>query len=159
MSIHVAVQTEPFHLEEAIEALRAQRTEIGALVTFTGYVRDFNERPDVEALVLEHYPGMTEGVLLHLAQEAQARFELTGVHVIHRVGRLTPGDPIVLVITASAHRQQAFDACAWLMDLLKTRAPFWKKEQTATGDYWVSARSTDTDAAQRWEGECPTSPL
>ncbi|WP_416886802.1 molybdopterin synthase catalytic subunit MoaE [Marinospirillum sp.] len=152
MSRTVAVQTAPFQLEDEIAHLHAGRTDIGALVTFTGYVRDFNERPDVEALVLEHYPGMTESVLMQLLEEAAERFELTAARLIHRVGRLTPGDPIVLVITASAHRQQAFDACAWLMDFLKTRAPFWKKEQTATGEYWVSARQSDTNAAQRWEG-------
>lgn len=149
--IQICVQTEAFDLGAVNRAISENRTDIGAVVTFSGLVRDFNEQPDVMALTLEHYPGMTEQALEEIAKEAAARWPLQAVHVTHRVGRLTPGDPIVLVAVASAHRQAAFDGCNFVMDYLKTRAPFWKKENTRHGDYWVSARASDDVAAQRWQ--------
>ena len=152
--IEIKVQEAEFCLTEVNRSITENRTDIGAVVTFSGLVRDFNEQPDVLALTLEHYPGMTEQALEQIAAEAAERWPLQAVHVIHRVGRLTPGDPIVLVAVASAHRQAAFDGCSFVMDFLKTRAPFWKKENTRHGDYWVSARRSDDAAARRWkEGE------
>ncbi|MDW5378057.1 molybdopterin synthase catalytic subunit MoaE [Halomonas sp. HP20-15] len=146
----IRVQHECFDVGVEQAALVAQRNDIGAVVCFTGLVRDFNERPDVTALTLEHYPGMTESALGEIVAEAGRRWSLNGVRLIHRIGRLEPGDPIVLVAVASAHRQAAFDACLFIMDYLKTRAPFWKKEHTADGDYWVAERDTDRQAAERW---------
>ncbi|WP_413614799.1 molybdopterin synthase catalytic subunit MoaE [Halomonas cupida] len=147
----IRVQQEPFDAGLEQQALVAGRTDIGAVVSFTGLVRDFNERPEVEALTLEHYPGMTEASLAEIIEEARQRWPLAGVTLIHRIGRLTPGDPIVLVIVASAHRRDAFEACEFLMDYLKTRAPFWKKEHTTSGDYWVAEREQDHADARRWE--------
>lgn len=147
----VRVQTANFDLGQEVDNLTDGRTDIGAVASFVGYVRDFNERPEVEALTLEHYPGMTETQLMQIADEADQRWPLQGMRIVHRVGRLDPGDQIVLVVVASAHRQAAFEACHFVMDYLKTRAPFWKKEHTSSGDYWVSARESDSDAARRWE--------
>lgn len=146
----IRVQRERFDVGVEQTALIAQRKDIGAVVCFTGLVRDFNERPDITALTLEHYPGMTESALGEIAAEAGRRWSLNGMRLIHRIGRLEPGDPIVLVAVASAHRQAAFDACLFIMDYLKTRAPFWKKEHTVNGDYWVAERDTDRQAAERW---------
>ncbi|MBE0507209.1 MAG: molybdopterin synthase catalytic subunit MoaE [Marinospirillum sp.] len=146
----IRVQRETFDLGKEVDAMTANRTDLGAVVSFTGYVRDFNEKPEVTALTLEHYPGMTEQALQQIVQEAEQRWPLQATCIIHRIGRLEPGDPIVLVATASAHRQAAFDACNFIMDFLKTRAPFWKKEHTRSGDYWVSARHSDNEAASRW---------
>lgn len=151
---YVSVQSQIFDLNQEVSALTNQRSDIGAVVTFTGYVRDFNERPDVVALTLEHYPGMTEQALKRILLEAEQRWSLNGIRIIHRIGRMEPSDPIVLLVTSSAHRQDAFDACNFIMDYLKTRAPFWKKEHSLTGDYWVSSRTSDTQAAERWN---PTS--
>lgn len=148
----VRVEFEPFNTGAELDRLTASRTDIGAVATFVGYVRDFNERPDVIALTLEHYPRMTEQQLMQITELAADRWPLLAGTIIHRVGRLEPGDPIVLVAVASAHRQAAFDACNFIMDYLKTKAPFWKKEHTRSGDYWVSSRESDTHAAQRWEG-------
>ncbi|GKW48132.1 molybdopterin synthase catalytic subunit MoaE [Halomonas sp. NCCP-2165] len=147
----IRVQQAPFDAGAEMASLSAGRTDIGALVSFVGQVRDFNERPDVEGLTLEHYPGMTEAALGEIVAEAEARWSLQGVRLIHRVGHLTPGDPIVLVVVASAHRRAAFEACDFIMDYLKTRAPFWKKEHTASGHYWVAERHSDHQDAQRWE--------
>ncbi|GEK74088.1 MULTISPECIES: molybdopterin synthase catalytic subunit MoaE [Halomonas] len=147
----VRVQQQAFDAGEEQRRLIETRTDIGAVVAFTGLVRDFNERPDVQALSLEHYPGMTEAALEAIVDEAESRWPLQGMRVIHRVGRLGPGDPIVLVVVASAHRRAAFEACDFIMDYLKTRAPFWKKEHTASGDYWVAERQTDHRDAKRWE--------
>lgn len=149
----IRVQQAPFDAGREQQQLIAGRSDIGAVVSFTGLVRDFNERPDVTALTLEHYPGMTEGALGEIVAEAEARWPLQGVRVIHRVGRLAPGDPIVLVVVASAHRRAAFEACDFVMDYLKTRAPFWKKEHSITGDYWVAERESDHRDASRWESE------
>lgn len=149
--IEVRVQEATFDIDIEQQRLTRQRSDIGAIVSFTGLVRDFNERPDVQALTLEHFSGMTEGALEAIAREAQSRWDLQGVSIIHRIGRLCPGDPIVLVLVASAHRRAAFEACDFVMDYLKTRAPFWKKEHTVSGDYWVSERQSDWDDASRWE--------
>ncbi|APE32063.1 molybdenum cofactor biosynthesis protein MoaE [Halomonas aestuarii] len=147
----IRVQEDAFDVGDEQRALLAGRSDIGAVVSFTGLVRDFNERPEVEALTLEHYPGMTEAALEEILREAEGRWPLQGVTVIHRIGRLAPSDPIVLVVVASAHRRAAFEACDFIMDYLKTRAPFWKKEHTASGDYWVSERDGDHHDARRWE--------
>ncbi|MDT0499469.1 MULTISPECIES: molybdopterin synthase catalytic subunit MoaE [unclassified Halomonas] len=147
----IRVQEAPFDAGTEQRALLAGRTDIGAVVSFTGLVRDFNEHPEVSALTLEHYPGMTESALEAIVEDARGRWSLDAVTVIHRVGRLTPGDPIVLVIVASAHRRAAFEACDFIMDYLKTRAPFWKKEHAGDGDYWVSERDSDHSDARRWE--------
>lgn len=147
----IRVQEAPFDAGAEQQALLAGRTDIGAVVSFIGLVRDFNERPEVVALTLEHYPGMTESALEAIVAEARDRWPLDAVRVIHRVGRLTPGDSIVLVVVASAHRRAAFEACDFIMDYLKTRAPFWKKEHTSDADYWVSERHSDHSDARRWE--------
>ena len=147
----IRVQADAFDAGDEQRALIGERTDIGAVVCFTGLVRDFNERPDVTALTLEHYPGMTEQALERIVLEASERWPLQDVRLIHRIGRLAPGDPIVLVAVASAHRRAAFEACDFIMDYLKTRAPFWKKEHTASGHYWVAERDTDKHAAKRWE--------
>ncbi|MGM0784301.1 MAG: molybdopterin synthase catalytic subunit MoaE [Pseudomonadota bacterium] len=147
----IRVQQAPFDAGEEQRVLLGDRTDIGAVVSFIGLVRDFNERPEVNALTLEHYPGMTEAALGEIVTEAEQRWSLQGVSVIHRVGRLAPGDPIVLVVVASEHRRQAFEACDFIMDYLKTRAPFWKKEHSASGDYWVAERESDRWDARRWE--------
>jgi molybdopterin synthase catalytic subunit len=132
------------------------RAKIGALVSFVGLMRDHNEGAAVSAMTLEHYPGMTEKSLHAIAEEAARRWSLAAVHIVHRVGALAPEDPIVLVSVASPHRGDAFRACEFLIDYLKTRAPFWKKETTATGTRWVAARASDDAAADRWEQERPT---
>jgi molybdopterin synthase catalytic subunit len=141
----VRVQEADFDIGAEIDALTAGRTDIGAVATFTGLVRDFGG--DGEAMTLEHYPGMTEKALEAIAAEAAARWPLAGATIVHRVGRLAPGERIVLVATASRHRAAAFEAAEFLMDYLKTRAPFWKHE---AGAGWVDARETDDAAAARW---------
>lgn len=151
MAIDIRVQETAFDVGREQQRLTHRRTDIGAVVSFTGLVRDFNERPNVSALTLEHFPGMTEKALSRIAEEAWSRWSLQAVTVIHRVGRLAPGDAIVLVVVASAHRRAAFEACDFIMDILKTQAPFWKKEHTASGDYWVSERQSDREDAGRWE--------
>ena len=142
----VRVQEEDFDPTTELEALSAGRDDIGALVSFTGLVRG----GDVSEMVLEHYPGMTEKALEEIEEEARKRWSLQGVTIIHRVGPLAPGARIVFVATASRHRAVAFEAAEFLMDFLKTRAPFWKKESTADGARWVDARETDDTAAARW---------
>lgn len=151
MAIYVQVQSEPLNSGQALTEFEAGLdASSGAVVSFAGRVRDFNERPEVQALTLEHYPGMTQKSLQVIAEEATERWSLEAVTVIHRVGRMVPEDTIVLVMVASGHRQDAFEACHFVMDALKTRAPFWKKEETATGSYWVEARESDQNAAARW---------
>jgi molybdopterin synthase catalytic subunit len=151
--VSVRVQREDFDAGAEVKALTAGRTDIGAVVTFTGVVRRENAGDVLEAMTLEHYPGMTEAELQRVEGEAARRWPLQASLVVHRVGRLVPGDNIVLVVTASAHRQAAFDAAAFLMDYLKTRAPFWKKETAADGtEAWVEAREADEAAAERWGG-------
>jgi molybdopterin synthase catalytic subunit len=146
----IVVQSEAFDLGAEVDAMRAGRTDIGAIASFVGLARDMNEGSGVAAMTLEHYPGMTEKALAKLIDEANARWALLDVTVIHRIGRLLPGDPIVLVAVASPHRGEAFAACEFIMDYLKTQAPFWKKEETPEGERWVKARANDDAAAARW---------
>lgn len=146
--ISVRVQPEPFDAGAETAALAAGRTDVGAVVSFVGHVRADD---GLAALTLEHYPAMTERQLRAVADEAMARWPLLGGVVIHRHGRLLPGEAIVLVAVASAHRAAAFEAAAFLMDWLKTRAPFWKQEERAAGQRWVAAKTSDDLAAQRWE--------
>lgn len=148
--IRVRVQAEPFALAAAVDSLKAGRTDIGAIVTFTGLVRDHGGAAPVEAMTLEHYPAMTQQALEAIASEALGRWPVQAGVVIHRYGRLLPGEDIVLVAIASAHRQAAFDAAAFLMDWLKTKAPFWKLEEGGGTRQWVSARCADDEAAKRW---------
>ena len=131
--------------------MHAANVGVGAVVSFVGYVRDFNEGRDVSGMFLEHYPGMTEKALAKITVEAGQRWPLLKLEVLHRIGALEPGEPIVFVAAASAHRQAAFDACAFVMDYLKTRAPFWKKENTPEGPRWVEGRGSDHAAAERWK--------
>jgi molybdopterin synthase catalytic subunit len=138
----ISIQTEDFDLAFETQQLRTHKG-IGALVSFVGLVRDFHKG---QALFIEHYPGMTEKVLEDLAEQAITRWQLSAVRIVHRVGLLQAGEQIVLVATASAHRADAFAACQWLMDVLKTQAPFWKRE----GDHWVAAKESDQLAAKRW---------
>ena len=147
----VRVQVETFDAGTELNALHAANLGIGAVVSFVGYVRDFNDGQPVAGMLLEHYPGMTEKALSGIEAEARGRWPLLKVEIIHRVGSLEPGEPIVFVGTSSAHRQAAFDACAFIMDYLKTRAPFWKKERTPEGERWVEGRCSDQKAAQRWD--------
>jgi len=149
--VRVRIQSGPFDAQAEADRLRADDLDVGAVVTFTGTVRDVNEGDAVGALTLEHYPGMTEKALEAIVDEAHARFSVRRILVIHRVGTLAPGDPIVLVAVTAAHRGEAFDACRFVMDYLKTRAPFWKKERTPEGERWVEARASDDEAADRWE--------
>jgi molybdopterin synthase catalytic subunit len=149
----VRIQEAPFDAQAEADALREGDFDVGAVVTFTGTVRDVNDGDAVGTLTLEHYPGMTEKALEAIVDEARERFDVRRILVIHRVGTLAPGDPIVLVAVTGAHRGEAFDACRFVMDYLKTRAPFWKKERTPSGDRWVDARASDDEAARRWGGD------
>ncbi|MEP1906274.1 MAG: molybdopterin synthase catalytic subunit MoaE [Nitratireductor sp.] len=144
----IRVQTEDFDIGAEVATLSEGRHDIGAVVTFSGTVRD--KTGDLVALELEHYPGMTEKELARIEREAQERWPLEASLIVHRVGRLAPGENIVLVVTASAHRQAAFEAAEFLMDYLKSRAPFWKREITAEGDTWVAAKDEDEAALERW---------
>ena len=146
----VRVQTADFDVGAELEALRGGDPRVGAVAAFVGTVRDLNDGADVGALTLEHYPGMTEQALEEICAQARARWELIGTLVVHRVGPLRPADRIVLVGVTSAHRGEAFAACEFVMDYLKTRAPFWKKERTLQGERWVEARDSDDAAAARW---------
>ena len=148
--MQVRIQTDAFDPGAEIDRLRRRSTRIGAIASFVGVVRDMNDDADVQAMVLEHYPGMTERSIEAIVREAMGRWSLIDASVVHRVGHLAPRDPIVLVVTAGAHRHQAFHACEFIMDYLKTRAPFWKKESTPQGERWVAARSSDEHAARRW---------
>ncbi|QEI06055.1 molybdopterin synthase catalytic subunit MoaE [Pigmentiphaga aceris] len=149
--VSISVQSEDFDVSAELVALRADDTSIGAVVNFVGLVRDRNDGAQVSAMTLEHYPGMTERALEKIVAEAAQRWSLAAVRVIHRVGTLRAPDQIVLVATASMHRGDAFEACAFIMDYLKTRAPFWKREDTPAGSRWVEARESDDDAAARWD--------
>ena len=148
----VRVQREDFDLGAELTALRAGRSDIGALVSFTGLVRDATGG-GLEAMELEHYPGMTEKALAGIEAEARARWALQECLILHRYGRLVPGEQIMMVATASAHREAAFAAAEFLMDYLKSRAPFWKKETGAGGARWVAARAADEAALDRWRRE------
>jgi molybdopterin synthase catalytic subunit len=148
--VTVRVQTEDFDAGAEIAAMRRRNPRIGAIATFVGVVRDMNEGAHVAQMTLEHYPGMTEKALDQIVAQASTRWDIYDVLIVHRVGTLRPTDQIVLVIVASAHRDEAFQACEFLMDYLKTRAPFWKKESTPEGSRWVEARKADDAAAERW---------
>jgi molybdopterin synthase catalytic subunit len=148
----VRLQHEAFDVGAEIERLRAGNPKVGAIASFVGVVRDLNDGADVAAMTLEHYPGMTERALDGIVAQARARWDLYDVLVIHRVGELQPTDPIVLVAVTSAHRGDAFAACEFVMDYLKTEAPFWKKETTPEGVRWVDARDSDDAARDRWDG-------
>ncbi len=147
----VSVQTEDFDVSHEIAAVRRDNPRIGAIASFVGVVRDLNDGDSVAEMTLEHYPGMTEKSIDDIITEARARWDVMNARVIHRVGTLKPLDQIVLVVVASGHRGDAFAACEFIMDYLKTRAPFWKKEQTPNGGRWVDARVADDVAAERWE--------
>jgi molybdopterin synthase catalytic subunit len=148
----ISVQTEAFDLAAEVAALYRGNPKVGAVASFIGLVRDSNDGQGVSGMTLEHYPGMTEKALAQIVEQASARWSVLDVCVIHRVGPLLPTDPIVLVAVASGHRGDAFAACEFIMDFLKTRAPFWKKEATPEGEKWVDARESDERAAQRWRG-------
>lgn len=149
--IDVRVQREDFSLQVESDTLRALSSNTGAVVTFSGLVRDLHDGVKVRALTLEHYPGMTEKSLQTIAQEAATRWPLQGLIIIHRIGELQATEQIVFVGVSSAHRQAAFSACEFVMDYLKTRAPFWKKCHAADGEYWVDAKDSDDSAAARWQ--------
>ena len=146
----IRIQEADFDIAREISALTKGRTDIGAVVSFSGVCRGSEDNQTVSALTLEHYPGMAEAEIARHAETAMSRWPLTGVTVIHRVGRISPGENIVLVLTASRHRQAAFQAAEFLMDYLKANAPFWKREETAAGTAWVESRSHDDAAAARW---------
>ncbi len=147
----VRVQTEDFDVSQEMLALRQKNPKVGAVASFVGVVRDLNDGDEVSALTLEHYPGMTERSLEEIVSEAKSRWNIYDALIIHRVGTLLPLDQIVLVLVTSAHRGESFKACEFLMDYLKTRAPFWKKEQSSSGERWIDARTSDSVAAMRWE--------
>ncbi len=150
MASRVSIQTEDFDVNAEIAALRAQDKRVGAVCSFIGTVRDRNDGSSVSAMELEHYPGMTEKAIEAMIDEAFKRFDIYAARVIHRVGPLQPLDQIVLVVVTSAHRGESFQACEFLMDYLKTQAPFWKKEQTPEGARWVDARVSDDKALAKW---------
>ena len=145
----VRVQEEPFDFGAEANAFATGRTDAGAVVTFTGIVRDL-ARGDLDRMVIEHYPGMTERALDKIEADARARWDLRDVLIIHRYGAMGPGDMIMMVATASPHRVDAFEAAEFLMDFLKSRAPFWKKEITQSGEEWVASKAEDEDALSRW---------
>ena len=147
----VRVQTADFDVAQELATLRAHDARVGAVVTFIGTVRDINDDARVSQMTLEHYPGMTDKALEAIVVKAKARFDIYDALVIHRVGELRPTDQIVLVAVTSAHRGEAFDACRFIIDYLKTEAPFWKKEKTPQGARWVDARTSDDEAIARWE--------
>ncbi|MBK1648401.1 molybdenum cofactor biosynthesis protein MoaE [Rhabdochromatium marinum] len=144
------IQSHPFDPEHELRQLRQTQSHLGALVSFTGIMRDWSGGESVSEMVLEHYPGMTEAVLARLLDRARERWSLCAALVVHRTGRLLPEEPIVLVAVGSLHRTEAFRACEFLIDALKTEAPLWKRETTASGTRWVSARQQDVKAAARW---------
>lgn len=146
----VRVQHEDFDVGAEIARMRLARPDTGAVAAFIGQVRDLNEGADVAAMTLEHYPGMTEKALEAIVEQAKARWDIYDALVIHRIGALKPLDQIVLVVVTGAHRHEAFASCEFIMDYLKTEAPFWKKEQTSAGERWVDARASDDDAKRRW---------
>ena len=150
MAATIRIQREPFNAAEESAKLSRGRTDIGALVTFTGICRGAEDGAPLKALTLEHYPGMAEAEIARHVEDAQGRWPLLGVTVIHRHGRMEPGEDIVLVVTASSHRQAAFEAASFIMDFLKTRAPFWKQVEHGDATAWVDAKADDDAAADRW---------
>ena len=155
MTVTIRLQCEPFDIAAEVAKLSGGRTDVGAVVTFTGICRADEKGTPIAALTLEHYPGMAEAEIARHVEEARARWPLLGATVIHRYGRLKPGEVIVLVATASSHRQAAFAAAEFLMDYLKTRAPFWKQVETVDGTAWVEAKAADDEAAERWSAPPP----
>ena len=149
----IRVQKDDFDLGAEVNALRAGNATIGAIASFVGLVRDINEGAGVSTLTLEHYPAMTQKALVDIVDQACVRWDVINATVIHRVGEMMPTDQIVLVIVASGHRGDAFQACEFIMDFLKTQAPFWKKERTQEGERWVAARKSDDAASSRWQAE------
>lgn len=153
--VYINVQETDFDISAELASMRNTAVNTGALVSFTGLVREFHQSGEssehIQELFLEHYPGMTEKCLRQIATEAMTRWELLGCRVIHRIGQLTPGDQIVLVITASEHRHAAFESAEFIMDYLKTRAPFWKRQKADSGSGWVEHRISDETAAKRWK--------
>jgi len=149
----VRVQTEDFDAGFEINQLRSARKDVGAVVSFIGQVRDVNEGDEVSQLTLEHYPGMTEKSLEAIINQAKSRWNIMDVLIIHRVGTLQPCDQIVLVAVSGGHRGEAFAACEFVMDYLKTEAPFWKKEATPSGERWIEAKTSDDDAKKRWNSK------
>lgn len=150
MNARVSIQTDDFDLSTEVQRLRAQDKRVGAVCSFMGTVRDRNDGQSISTMELEHYPGMTEKAIEAMIDEAFKRFDIYAARVVHRVGQLLPLDQIVLVVVSSAHRGQSFQACEFLMDYLKTQAPFWKKEQTPEGARWVDARVSDDVALAKW---------
>ncbi|MCP5380869.1 MAG: molybdenum cofactor biosynthesis protein MoaE [Kordiimonadaceae bacterium] len=148
--MRVSVQAEDFNIGEEIEKLRQGRTDLGAIVTFTGLVRDIHGDHVIRKMTLEHFPAMAEKELIKIGEQAKTRWPLENLTIIHRYGPLFPGDNIVLVITASHHREAAFEAAQFMMDWLKTDAPFWKKEETDNGEHWVDAKEGDDIKRDRW---------
>jgi molybdopterin synthase catalytic subunit len=146
----VRIQTAGFDVSAEIEKLRLDNRKIGAVASFVGVVRDVNDGDAIAGMTLEHYPGMTEHSIEEIITQARGRWQIMDALVVHRVGTLRPTDQIVLVVVTSGHRGDAFAACEFIMDYLKTRAPFWKKEVTAKGERWVEARASDEVAAERW---------
>ncbi|MDG1851349.1 MAG: molybdopterin synthase catalytic subunit MoaE [Gammaproteobacteria bacterium] len=146
----ISIQQDDFDIAEESRLLRESNSNTGAIVTFSGLVRDLDNERKVESLILEHYPGMTESSLEKIIAQAQGRWSILDVTVIHRIGELQAGEQIVFVAVASLHRGEAFSACEFIMDFLKTRAPFWKKCRDENGESWVEAKSTDEDARARW---------
>jgi len=157
MTDRVCIQQEPFDTAAEIRQLIEADQAMGAVVNFVGVMRDMNEGDVVSEMTLEHYPGMTENALQEIIKEARERWQLGGVTVIHRVGKLRPSDEIVLVAVSAEHRGEAFDGCEYIIDFLKTRAPFWKKEKTARGERWVDERQSDIAAVQQWNKQDQTS--
>ena len=151
MTPTVRIQEAPFDAGAIVEAAHRANPKVGAVAAFVGLVRDVNEGSDVSEMTLEHYPGMTERAIERICRDAAGRWEVLDARVVHRVGTLRPTDPIVVVAVASGHRKDAFEACEFIMDFLKTRAPFWKKESTGDGERWVEARASDDEAAARWK--------
>jgi molybdopterin synthase catalytic subunit len=147
----IRIQHEDFDIGAELASLTQGNAKVGGLAMFVGLVRDLATQGEISAMTLEHYPGMTERRLAEIEAEARSRWPLEGVTIIHRYGRLEPGERIVLVATASAHREAALDSCAFLIDWLKTKAPFWKLEESAKGAQWVEARDSDEQAAEKWK--------
>lgn len=148
--VTIRIQQSDFDIAREIAALTAGRRDIGAVVSFTGICRGSEDGADIAALTLEHYPGMAEAEIARHADTALSRWPVTGIRVVHRVGRIAPGENIVLVVTASQHRQAAFEAAEFMMDYLKANAPFWKRVEAASGGKWIEAREHDEGAAARW---------
>lgn len=146
----ISIQQHDFDLAAELQVLRALSAETGAVVSFVGYVRDFSGGEQIKNIYLEHYPGMCEKALEKIVAEAKQRWSLLGVRVIHRIGELGPTEQIVLVATSSVHRADAFAACEFIIDYLKTAAPFWKREQTAQGSHWLDTKDSDQQRMQRW---------